>query len=303
MFPLGYVSNYPRLASWNSAAAAFAFMSVFAVMGCVVTYNMIFLARSRHTKSIYLYLLAFCIMRITAFALRGYTLIDTNGQDFTAYQYAQIIVSVGFMPLAEVLTFNVAKSSAIIYQLPQRKYILLRVLVAVLFLLFGACVTYYVIDFTVNKPFGAKVPDYPIDLWLREIGFNGLFLICIYTLFGSLRNAFVAHKKPHQIPVQHLPRLKTMLLIVAFQSFLMVIKLSYITYRNWRPQEFKQEFAWYALSIAPELVFMLFFMTNRWLQVFDDIFEEMDKKVSGEEELGDVGDEWMGNVEKEAAVV
>ncbi|KAJ3076891.1 hypothetical protein HDU98_010986 [Podochytrium sp. JEL0797] len=291
MFPPGYIPDYPVLASWDSSTLAFVFMSIFIGMLFATTFNLILKAKTRHTKSVFLYLAAFCVMRIVAFALRGYDLLGEHGQKYSTYTAAQIIVSVGFMPLAEVLTFNVAQATYIIYEMSRRNYIRVRILIMALFGIFGACVTAYVIDFTLNKPFGAKVPDYPLDLWLREIGFNGLFLICIYTLFASLRNAFSATKNTH-IPSEFLLRLRNAMLVVAFQSFLMVIKLSYITFRNWKPQEFKQESAWYALSIVPELVFMLFFMTNRWVKVFDDISEWRDAMARKEGETA-LEEGWM----------
>ncbi|KAJ3223960.1 hypothetical protein HDU78_011124 [Chytriomyces hyalinus] len=47
----------------------------------------------------------------------------------------------------------------------------------------------------------------------------------------------------------------------------MLLKLIYITYSNWNPDELKEEKFWY----FPELVFVLPFCSNYFLRVFDNI--------------------------------
>ncbi|KAJ3003948.1 UNVERIFIED_CONTAM: hypothetical protein HDU68_005418 [Siphonaria sp. JEL0065] len=270
MFPPGYVPDWPRLAAWDSDYTAFTYMGLSVVMTLAVLRNLIFFAKTKHTKAVYLYLMFWCLFRLAAFAMRGYMLVDSHGQSLDTYKSTQIVLSIGFMPLAEVLTFNVAEASTLIYELSHRTYIRLRILIMICFVVFGTAVTAFVIDFTLNKPFGSNAKDFSIDLILREIGFNGLFLIVIYTFFASIRNALAITSKKH-IPEQHVARMRQMMWIVCFQSFLMIVKLCYITYRNWNPAELRDERWWYLVSISPEFLYMLFFVSHRFMDVYDDV--------------------------------
>ncbi|KAJ3076896.1 hypothetical protein HDU98_010991 [Podochytrium sp. JEL0797] len=270
-FPPGFVPNYPNLASWYSQSAAFVLLTILVFFLPVFVYNMTMLARTKHTKVIYGYLILWTLLRIVAFALRGYDLLEGHGSDYSDYQAAQIIISVGFMPLAEILAFNVAESSAIIYQHSKKFYTYLRAFIFFCFIFFGTCVAVYVFDFTLNKPFGADARNYTGDIVVREIGFDGLFCICVYTLFASLRNSYHLRQKDH-VADDLVPRLRQMMYLVCFQSCLMVIKLSYITYRNWQPTEFKFESWYYLLSLIPEFIFVLPFLSFHFLKIYDDIY-------------------------------
>ncbi|ORY31572.1 hypothetical protein BCR33DRAFT_771820 [Rhizoclosmatium globosum] len=304
MFPPGYIPDYPRLSAWDSPSAAFVFMAATIVITGLTIRNLFFSAKTQHSKSVYVYLLFWCTFRIVAFAMRGHDLLGTNGQDYEVYKYTQIVLSIGFMPLAEVLCFNVAEASTLIYELSHKTYIRLRILVSVLFVVFGTCVTAYVMDFTLNKPFGSNAKDYETDLVLREVGFNGLFLITIYTLFAAIRNSLAIVSK-HHIPPSYMTRMRTMMRIVAFQSILMIIKLIYITYRNWNPKEFRDEVWWYVLSITPEYVFMLFFLKHDWfMSVYDEVEMVVGEDGNRDEEKGEAGKkEEVTTVEVETIVL
>ncbi|KAI8838187.1 hypothetical protein BJ741DRAFT_663557 [Chytriomyces cf. hyalinus JEL632] len=264
------ILNYARTVQWSSLEASYIFMAITVLMTFATIRNLIYSAKSKHTKMIYMYLLFWCIFRVAAFAVRAYILTDDRGQDFTLYKWASIISSVGFMPLAEVLAFCTLEGTALAYGFTNKTRSRFDLFVKALFATFGTTVTAFAIDFTCNKPFGSNPKDYPIDIVLREIGFNGLLLITIYTLFGSIRNmvAVVPHAK---IPAIFVSRFRIMMIVVCFQSILMLIKLVYTTYRNWNPFQLRDEGIWYILSIAPEYVFVLFYLNHGFLKVYDDI--------------------------------
>ncbi|KAJ3076895.1 hypothetical protein HDU98_010990 [Podochytrium sp. JEL0797] len=289
MFPPGYVPNFALLAAWDSSTAAYIFMGLAILFTVCTLRNLIFFAKTKHTKAVYFYLLMWCFARVAAFALRGYALTGENGDDYGHYEAAQIILSIGFMPLAEVLTFNIAEASTLIYELSHRTYLRLRILIMVLFVVFGTSVTAYVIDFTINRPFGSNAKNFHGDLILRELGFNGLFLITLYTLFASIRNSLAVTTK-HHIPTRYAGKMRTMMRIVAFQSFLMIIKLSYITYRNWNPENLRDEKYWYTLSISPEMIYMSFFVSHTFLDVYDSV-----EAVVGEDGVRMQGGVSIGN--------
>ncbi|KAJ3403351.1 hypothetical protein CcCBS67573_g06768 [Chytriomyces confervae] len=264
------ILNYASTVQWSSVDAAYIFMAITVLMTIATVRNLIYSAKSKHTKMIYMYLLFWCIFRVAAFAVRGYILTDDRGQDFTLYKWASIISSVGFMPLAEVLAFCTLEGTALAYGFTNKTRSRFDLFVKALFATFGTTVTAFAIDFTCNKPFGSNPKDYPIDIVLREIGFNGLLLITIYTLFGSIRNmvAVVPHAK---VPAIFVSRFRVMMIVVCFQSILMLVKLVYTTYRNWNPFQLRDEGVWYILSIAPEYVFVLFYLNHGFLKVYDDI--------------------------------
>ncbi|KAJ3220948.1 hypothetical protein HDU78_000754, partial [Chytriomyces hyalinus] len=141
--------------------------------------------------------------------------------------------------------------------------------------------------------------DYTSDVVFREIGFNGLLAIVVYTFFAAIRNLVYAQRKTH-IAAEFVRPVTVAMAVVLFQSSLMLLKLIYITYRNWNPDELKEEKYWYYLSILPELVFVLPFCSNYFLRVFDDIAEHptfgvmSDLKVTfaaGPEELVEMREE------------
>ncbi|KAI8608954.1 hypothetical protein BC830DRAFT_896832 [Chytriomyces sp. MP71] len=266
-FPPGYIPNYPRLAGWDSAGAAYAVMSLILVMTLFILFNLV-RAGSTHTRTIYAYLLMWCVFRLACFGLRGHALDGNNGSDLETYQWAQIVASIGFMPLAEVSTFNLLAGTTVVYKLTPLGTARLKALVQSMFAVFVICVAAFAYDFTKNKAFGSDVKDHTSDLVLREIGFNGLLGITIYTVFASLRDALMASRKQHVDPELVAPLQKTMY-VIFFQSLVMIVKLVFITYRNWNPSELKEEKYWYTLSILPELVFVLAFCTPRYLVVFD----------------------------------
>ncbi|TPX65009.1 hypothetical protein CcCBS67573_g08258 [Chytriomyces confervae] len=213
------------------------------------------LSRSLHARIIYAYLIFWGILRLIAFAMRGHALTHTgtNGRDLDTYKWAQIIISVGFMPLAEVCAANILAGATLVFKLTPLSRQRLNIFVKVLFASFVLAILWYVYDFTVNKPFGSKPLDYTSDVVFREIGFNGLLAIVTHIAAEFVRPVTVA------------------MAVVLFQSSLMLLKLIYITYRNWNPDKLKEEKYWYYLSILPELVFVLPFCSNYFLRVFDDI--------------------------------
>ncbi|KAI9324355.1 hypothetical protein BDR26DRAFT_1014827 [Obelidium mucronatum] len=270
-FPPGYIPNWPHLASWDSESAAYTYMGLTVITTIAVLRNGFFFANIKHTKAVYIYLFLWCLFRLTAFGMRGHVLHGNNGENLDTYKHTQIVLSIGFMPLAEALTLNIAESSTLIYELSHRTYIRLRILIIFLFLTFGISLTAFVIDFTMNKPFGANAKDYATDLILREVGFNGLFLITIYTFVAAIRNAIAITRKKH-IPTEYVTRMRKMMWIVCGQSALMMVKLGYITYRNWNPQELKEEWVWYMWSVTPEFLYVLPCLRHGFvLSVFDDV--------------------------------
>ncbi|KAJ3252170.1 hypothetical protein HDU77_005285 [Chytriomyces hyalinus] len=268
-FPPGYIPNYALLAGWDSEGLAYAVMGVAAAMTLCMAWNL-YRSRSLHTRIIYAYLIFWGVLRLIAFAMRGHALTGTNGRDLDTYKWAQIIISVGFMPLAEVCAANVLAGTTLVFKLTPLSRQRLNIFVKVLFASFVLAILWYVYDFTVNKPFGSKPLDYTSDVVFREIGFNGLLAIVVYTFFAAIRNLVYAQRKTH-IAAEFVRPVTVAMAVVLFQSSLMLLKLIYITYRNWNPDELKEEKYWYYLSILPELVFVLPFCSNYFLRVFDDI--------------------------------
>ncbi|KAJ3282139.1 hypothetical protein HDU79_010159, partial [Rhizoclosmatium sp. JEL0117] len=287
-YPPGYIPDYPRLVKWDSLPAAYIYMTLTLIMTFTTLRNLIFHAKTKHTKAVYIYLLFWCIFRFAAFAMRAYALSDNHGENYSTYTSTQIVLSIGFMPLAEVLTFNIAEASTLIYELGHRTYVRIRVLIMICFVTFGSCITAFVIDFTLNKPFGSNAKSFTTDVVLREVGFNGLFLIVVYTFFAGMRNAVAVGRTKH-IPVEFVKRVRGMMWIVVGQSALMIVKMVYITYRNWNPSEFREEGWWYALSITPEYLYMLVFLTHGCLDVYDDVEgvlgEDGERKSDGTKSL------------------
>ncbi|KAJ3221187.1 hypothetical protein HDU81_010825 [Chytriomyces hyalinus] len=274
--------NYAKRVQWSSAEAAYIFMAIAVLMALVTIRNLVYKAKSKHTKTIYFYLLLWCIFRIIAFAVRGCILTGDNGQDFTLYKWASIVSSVGFMPLAEVLAFCTLEGTALAYGFTAKTRSRFDLLVKALFAVFGVSLTAFAIDFTCNKPFGSNPKDYTIDVVLREVGFNGLTLITLYTLFGSIRNMLAVVQHPN-VPGMFVRRFRVMMGVVCVQSVLMVVKLVYSIYRNWNPFELRDEAIWYGLSIVPEYLFLVFYLNHGFLKVYDDIeqyaLSEEDAKV------------------------
>ncbi|KAJ3244862.1 hypothetical protein HDU78_010339 [Chytriomyces hyalinus] len=262
--------NYAKTVQWSSVEAAYIFMAIAVLMALVTIRNLVNKAKSKHTKTIYFYLLLWCIFRIIAFAVRGCILTGDNGEDFTLYKWASIVSSVGFMPLAEVLAFCTLEGTALAYGFTAKTRSRFDLLIKALFAVFGVSLTAFAIDFTCNKPFGSNPKDYLIDVVLREVGFNGLTLITLYTLFGSIRNMVAVVRHPN-VPGMFVSRFRVMMAVVCVQSVLMVVKLVYSIYRNWNPYELRDEAIWYGLSIAPEYLFLVFYLNHGFLKVYDDI--------------------------------
>ncbi|KAJ3072825.1 hypothetical protein HDU98_002849, partial [Podochytrium sp. JEL0797] len=285
MFPPGYIPNFAKLASWSSPTTAFLFLATTLLLSLLILRNLLFRAKSLQTRTVYVYLLLWGLFRIVAFAMRGHVLLGDNGQNEAAYQWAQVAASVGFMPLAKVLTLNVLEGTTFAYSLHTRTRHRLKILVSVSFILFVACVCGYVFDFTLNKPFGSKVADYPADLVLRELGFNGLLAITVYSLIGAVRNAVKLLKvgkmdpEVHGLDLEFVRRVNLVMYLVAGQAGLMIVKLSYITYRNWNPDEFRDEKYWYLVSITPEILYVLCFCPARVLSVFDEMDAKREKAI------------------------
>ncbi|KAJ3240830.1 hypothetical protein HDU81_002683 [Chytriomyces hyalinus] len=277
-----FAINYAKLARWSSTAAAYSFMGIAILMALAMARNLIFGAKTRHTKAVYSFLLLWCIVRTAGFALRGYILTDDHGQDLTLFKWATILGGVGFMPLAQVLALCTLEGSALAFGSTPKARKPFDRLVRLLFVVSAATLAAFVIDFTCNKPLGSNVKDYTVDLVLREIGFNGLILVALYTLLGSIRNILTVVPQG-KVPTVFVLRFRTMNVVVCFQSVLMLIKLGFTTYRNWNPLELRDEWIWYVLGIAPEYLLVLCYMNHGLLRVYDDI--ELSKL--GSEETGD----------------
>ncbi|KAI8617851.1 hypothetical protein BC830DRAFT_1166664 [Chytriomyces sp. MP71] len=264
------VINYAKTVKWQSPATAFLFFVLSLIMTACVIRNLIYWAKTRHTKTVYVYLLLWAISRVVCFLMRGYILLDDNGTSYSLYQWTSIVLSLGFMPLAEAMSVVTIESSALVYGWPRKLAVRLDLLVKLLFITFGSCIAAFVMDFTLNQPFGSLVKDYTKDLVLREFGFNGLILLTIYTLVGSLFN--LAHAPRHgHIPASLLPRFRLMMAITALQSVFILVKLIFTSYRNWNPYEARDEGLAYGLSFLPEYLFMLFYCSHQFLAVFDEI--------------------------------
>ncbi|KAJ3248667.1 hypothetical protein HDU78_010898 [Chytriomyces hyalinus] len=273
--------NYALLVKWSSPAAAWAFMGVTVAMTAAVTYNLLFQARTFHAKAVYVYLLIWCLARITCFALRGAILTGDNGQNYALYQWSSMVAALGFMPLAEAMAVVTVESSAMVYGMKRKTAKLWDLTVKAFFIFFGVCVAGFVFDYTLNKPFGSNAKDFSYLIALREIGFNGLILLTVYTLVGSAFN-FVDVARKMKVPNEFWNRFRLLMAVTIFQSLLILVKLAYTSYRNWNPAELRDEHLWYIISIAPEYLFMCFYCTHYFLRVFDDI-ELKHGKYSAEE--------------------
>ncbi|KAJ3264355.1 hypothetical protein HDU77_008787 [Chytriomyces hyalinus] len=276
--------NYAHLVQWQSSTAAFIFTALAALITVCITRNLIQKAKSKHSKMIYIYLLFWCIFRVTAFSLRAFILTDDNGENYKTYQWTSIIASLGFMPLAEVLAFCALKSLALMYGFSNQKLHRLDLAIKLCFLVFGGLLTAFVVDYTMNKPFGSDPKGYAGLVVCREIGFNGLMLITLTALvvsFGNMRPSVLCRT---QIPPHLVTAFTRMNGMVCVQAVLMVVKLVYTMYRNWNPSQGRSEVLWYAIGMAPEFVFLLWYVRHdTLLSVFDEVeaaLDETDKIAS-----------------------
>ncbi|KAI8617850.1 hypothetical protein BC830DRAFT_1111689 [Chytriomyces sp. MP71] len=285
--PSGYSVNYPHFVKWSSAPAAYVFAILTALITICMFRNLVTKAKARHTKMIYLYLFIWGLFRFVSFILRGYILTDNNGTQWSVYVAASILSSVGFMPLCEVMAFCTLEGSSLAFGFTTRQNKMYDLLIKFLFATFGTTVTAFAIDFTCNKPFGSNPKDYHGDLALREFGFDGLILLTVYALVGSLRN-YLAVATTGKVPGAFVGRYRMMMGVIVFQAMLMIIKLTYTVYRAWNPYELRDEGVWYILSIFPEYIFVFFYVNHHFLKVYDDI-EEHTKKAGDKESLESIG--------------
>ncbi|KAI8828854.1 hypothetical protein BJ741DRAFT_624759 [Chytriomyces cf. hyalinus JEL632] len=283
--------NYAMLVKWNSAPAAWGFMALTVAMTFAVTYNLVYQAKTFHSKAVYVYLLLWCVARITCFALRGATLIGDNGQNYALYQWSSMVAALGFMPLAEAMAVVTVESSAMVYGMRRKTAKMWDLTVKVFFIFFGVCVAGFVFDYTLNKPFGSNVKDYSHLIALREIGFNGLILLTVYTLVGSIFNLVDTVRKM-KIPSEFWNRFRMLMAVTIFQSLLILAKLAYTSYRNWNPAELRDEHIWYIVSIVPEYIFMCFYCTHYFLRVFDDIELKHGKYSAEQGKWVKTGQDW-----------
>ncbi|KAJ3240423.1 hypothetical protein HDU81_003822 [Chytriomyces hyalinus] len=261
--------NYALLVKWSSPAAAWAFLGVTVAITAAVTYNLLVHAKTFHAKAVG-FLFVRCLARITCFAMRGAILTGDNGQNYALYQWSSMVAALGFMPLAEAMAVVTVESSAMVYGMKRKTAKIWDLTVKAFFIFFGVCVAGFVFDYTLNKPFGSNAKDFTYLIALREIGFNGLILLTVYTLVGSAFN-FVDVARKMKVPNEFWNRFRTLMAVTIVQSLLILVKLAYTSYRNWNPAELRDEHLWYIISIVPEYLFMAFYCTHYFLRVFDDI--------------------------------
>ncbi|KAJ3240829.1 hypothetical protein HDU81_002682 [Chytriomyces hyalinus] len=266
--------NYATLAQWNSPEIAYLFLAFTLLMTVCIFRNLIFKAKTIQTKTVYVYLCIWGLARAVCFAMRGYIVTGANGENYSVFQWANIVASLGFMPLAEAMAVITVEGFAIVFGFSKKLASRLDILVKALFITFGCCVAGSVMNFTLNRPFGSNMKDYTTDLVLREIGFNGLILLTLFSGIGCTINLVYA-VVTRRISTKLVVRFNLMMVVTIFQSILMLVKLTYITYRNWNPQQLRDETAWYTISILPEYIFVLFYVTHYFARVFDDIYSEM----------------------------
>ncbi|KAI8837960.1 hypothetical protein BJ741DRAFT_648331 [Chytriomyces cf. hyalinus JEL632] len=266
--------NYATLAQWNSPEIAYLFLALTLLMTVCIFRNLIFKAKTIQTKTVYVYLCIWGLARAACFAMRGYIVTGSNGENYSLFQWANIVASLGFMPLAEAMAVITVEGFAIVFGFSKKLASRLDILVKALFITFGCCVAGSVMNFTLNRPFGSNMKDYTTDLVLREIGFNGLIVLTLFSGIGcsiNLGYAVVTRRISTKLAV----RFNLMMVVTILQSVLILVKLVYITYRNWNPQQLRDETAWYTISILPEYIFVMFYVSHFFARVFDDIYSEM----------------------------
>ncbi|KAJ3246856.1 hypothetical protein HDU77_008803 [Chytriomyces hyalinus] len=270
--------NYATLAQWNSPEIAYLFLALTILMTACILRNLIFKAKTIQTKTVYVYLSIWGLARVACFAMRGYSVTGSNGENYSFFQWANIVASLGFMPLAEAMAVITVEGFAIVFGFSKKLASRLDILVKALFITFGCCVAGSVMNFTLNRPFGSNMKDYTTDLVLREIGFNGLILLTLFSGIGCSINLVYA-VVTRRISTKLVLRFNLMMVVTIVQSVLILVKLVYITYRNWNPQQLRDETAWYTISILPEYIFVMFYVSHFFARVFDDIYSEMNESA------------------------
>ncbi|KAJ3244861.1 hypothetical protein HDU78_010338 [Chytriomyces hyalinus] len=216
--------------------------------------------------------------------MRGYILTGDNGENYSFYQWTNIVSSLGFMPLSEAMAVITVEGCALVFGFSKKLASRLDLIVKLLFITFGCCVAGSVMDFTLNRPFGSNMKDYTTDLVLREVGFNGLILLTLFAAVGCTVNMMYA-VVTWRISTKLVLRFNLLMCVTAFQAILILIKLAYISYRNWNPLELRSEAAWYAFSIVPEYIVVLFYVSHFFASVFDKAHCDDGKEADAIREL------------------
>ncbi|TPX69732.1 hypothetical protein CcCBS67573_g06770 [Chytriomyces confervae] len=276
--------NYASAAQWDSPEIAYLFLALTVIASACIFRNLIFKAKTRQTKAIYIYLSIWCIARVACFAMRGYILTGDNGENYSFYQWTSIVSSLGFMPLSEAMAVITVEGCALVFGFSKKLASRLDLTVKLLFITFGCCVAGSVMDFTLNRPLGSNMKDYTTDLVLREVGFNGLILLTLFAAVGCTVNMMYA-VVTWRISTKLVLRFNLMMCVTAFQAILILIKLVYISYRNWNPLELRSEAAWYAFSIMPEYIVVLFYVSHFFASVFDKAHCDDGKEADAIREL------------------
>ncbi|KAJ3403353.1 hypothetical protein HDU80_004252 [Chytriomyces hyalinus] len=276
--------NYASAAQWDSPEIAYLFLALTVIASACIFRNLIFKAKTRQTKAIYIYLSIWCLARVACFAMRGYILTGDNGENYSFYQWTNIVSSLGFMPLSEAMAVITVEGCALVFGFSKTLASRLDLTVKLLFITFGCCVAGSVMDFTLNRPLGSNMKDYTTDLVLREVGFNGLILLTLFAAVGCTVNMMYA-VVTWRISTKLVLRFNLMMCVTAFQAILILIKLAYISYRNWNPLELRSEAAWYAFSIMPEYIVVLFYVSHFFASVFDKAHCDDGKEADAIREL------------------
>ncbi|KAI8610777.1 hypothetical protein BC830DRAFT_713986 [Chytriomyces sp. MP71] len=224
----------------------------------------------RNVRFIYLLEVGWAVTRVVGFVLRAVTLSGSNGSNIGLAITAQVLSGIGFLPLVRIVVFEaLAGLKALFPAFPFARFDRLQSLI---FMAFSGMLIYYIVAYSSNLP----APATSTQLLLRDIATWGLLAFAaIPTLFA----VFIAFTTSARLGG-----------VMALTGVCLSIKMAYSLYKNYNPPPVftPTEGYFYGLTIAPEIILALLYVTPSILEEFDDLSASM---VEGKNENADMPDD------------
>ncbi|KAI8619683.1 hypothetical protein BC830DRAFT_1165173 [Chytriomyces sp. MP71] len=227
---------------------------------------------SRNVRFLYLLELGWAVTRVVGFVLRAVTLSGTNGSNISLAITTQVLSGIGFLPLVRIVVFEaLAAIKALFPAFPFARFDRLQSLI---FMAFSGMLIYYIVAYSSNLP----APATSTQLLLRDIATWGLLAFAaIPTLFA----VFVAFTTSARLGG-----------VMAITGICLTIKMAYSLYKNYNPPPtfIPTEGYFYGLSIAPEIILALLYVTPSVLEEFDSLSasltDDKNENAAVEAEIG-----------------
>ncbi|KAI8618782.1 hypothetical protein BC830DRAFT_1078991 [Chytriomyces sp. MP71] len=207
----------------------------------------------RNVRFIYLLEMGWAVTRVVGFVLRAVTLSGANGSNISLAITTQVLSGIGFLPLVRIVVFEaLAGIKALFPAFPFARFDRLQSLI---FMAFSGMLIYYIVAYSSNLP----APATSTQLLLRDIATWGLFAFAaIPTLFA----VFIAFTTSARLGG-----------VMTVTGLCLSIKMAYSLYKNYNPPPafMPTEGYFYGLSIAPEIILALLYVTPSILEEFDDL--------------------------------